>query len=257
MKSARLCSADQIDSISASSSTVRVSAFLRSAIRTPLEGANNLASLLGLPVDNKAEWPSFIAESESDKSHPFAELGGSLAGFLAPGAGSVAALRSIPAWGRLAEKAAPSLLRRLPIYAAEGGALGAAYSPEGHRGEGAATGALLGVGASALPTIGKGLGTLKQRISFLRNLDKLKSEGKISEQEYNQAVAEEKALQDLMKKQGLETDIGLMESQIPEYEAKASELAQQIKGKFRRVSLYPQGTLCELSWPLPSSFWWQ
>jgi hypothetical protein len=35
------------------------------------------------------------------------------------------------------------------------------------------------------------------------------------------------------------------------------KLAQQIKGKFRRVSLYPQGTLCELSWPLPSSFWWQ
>ncbi len=34
-------------------------------------------------------------------------------------------------------------------------------------------------------------------------------------------------------------------------------LAQQIKGKFRRVSLYPQGTLCELSWPLANSFWWQ
>jgi hypothetical protein len=34
-------------------------------------------------------------------------------------------------------------------------------------------------------------------------------------------------------------------------------LAQQINGKFRRVSLHPQGTLCELSWPLPNSFWWQ
>ncbi len=33
-------------------------------------------------------------------------------------------------------------------------------------------------------------------------------------------------------------------------------LAQQINGKFRRVSLYPQGTLCELSWPLANSFWW-
>jgi signal transduction histidine kinase len=32
-------------------------------------------------------------------------------------------------------------------------------------------------------------------------------------------------------------------------------LAQQIQGKFRRVSLYPQGTLCELSWPLTNSFW--
>jgi hypothetical protein len=34
-------------------------------------------------------------------------------------------------------------------------------------------------------------------------------------------------------------------------------LAQQIKGKFRRISCYPQGTLCELSWPLINSFWWQ
>ncbi len=31
-------------------------------------------------------------------------------------------------------------------------------------------------------------------------------------------------------------------------------LAQQIKGKFRRIYLYPQGTLCELSWPSPNSF---
>jgi glucose-6-phosphate-specific signal transduction histidine kinase len=34
-------------------------------------------------------------------------------------------------------------------------------------------------------------------------------------------------------------------------------LAQQIKGKFRRVPLYPQGTLCELSWHLQNSSWWQ
>jgi hypothetical protein len=31
-------------------------------------------------------------------------------------------------------------------------------------------------------------------------------------------------------------------------------LAQQIQGKFSRVSLYPQGTLCQLSWPLTNSF---
>ncbi|MDZ8053126.1 MAG: CHASE2 domain-containing protein [Aulosira sp. ZfuVER01] len=31
-------------------------------------------------------------------------------------------------------------------------------------------------------------------------------------------------------------------------------LARQLKGKFRRVSLYPRGTLCELSWPVPK-FW--
>ncbi|OUL36971.1 histidine kinase [Nostoc sp. T09] len=31
-------------------------------------------------------------------------------------------------------------------------------------------------------------------------------------------------------------------------------LARQLKGKFRRVALYPRGTLCELSWPVPK-FW--
>ncbi len=33
-------------------------------------------------------------------------------------------------------------------------------------------------------------------------------------------------------------------------------LARQFKGKFRRVSLSPRGTLCELSWPMPKS-WFQ
>ncbi|WP_414569451.1 CHASE2 domain-containing protein [Nostoc sp. CCY 9925] len=31
-------------------------------------------------------------------------------------------------------------------------------------------------------------------------------------------------------------------------------LARQFKGKFRRVSLSPRGTLCELSWPMPKSW---
>jgi len=205
-------------------------AFLRSAIRTPLEGAENLASLVGLPVDKNHKWPSLIAESESDKSHPFAELGGSLAGFLAPGAGSVAALRSIPMWGKIAEKAAPSLLRRLPVYATEGAALGAGFSPEGHRGEGALTGAALGAAGSAIPSIGRGFGALKERISSLRNLDKLKSEGKITAEHTFQAVAEETALQDLMKNQGLGSgkDVGKLEAELPEHRAQSEQLKMQL-----------------------------
>ncbi len=205
-------------------------AFLRSAIRTPLEGANNLASLIGLPVDKEAKWPSIIAESESDKSHPFAQLGGSLAGFLAPGVGSVAALRSIPMWGKLAEKAAPSLLRKLPIYSAEGAAIGAGFSPEGHRGEGALTGATLGAAGSTIPSIGRGFGALKDRISSLRNLDKLKTEGKITAEQYDQAVAEETALQDLMQNQGLGSgkDIGKLEAELPEHRAQSEQLKKQL-----------------------------
>lgn len=206
-------------------------AFLRSAIRTPLEGAENLASLVGLPVNKNAEWPSLVAESESDKSHPFAEMGGSLAGLLAPGAGGVAAMRSIPMWGNIAAKAAPSFLRSLPVYATEGAALGAGFSPEGQRGEGALEGALLGAGASAIPGIGRGFGALKNRISSLRNLDKLKSEGKITTEQYNQAVAEESALQDLMQSQGLGSgkNTGKLEAELPEHKAQSKELARQLK----------------------------
>ncbi|MFN4876548.1 MAG: sensor histidine kinase, partial [Aphanizomenon sp.] len=34
-------------------------------------------------------------------------------------------------------------------------------------------------------------------------------------------------------------------------------LAKQIQGKFRRVHLENQGTICELSWPLSNSAQWQ
>ena len=205
-------------------------AFLRSAVRTPLEGAENLASLIGLPVDKNAKWPDLIAESESDKSHPFAELGGSMAGLLAPGAGSVAALRSIPMWGKIAEKAAPSLLRRLPVYGAEGAALGAGFSPEGHRGEGALTGAALGAAGSAIPSVGRGFMKLKERISSLRNLDRLKSEGKITEEQYQTAINDEEALKELSKSQGLGTDVNKMEAELPELQQQANQLGEEVQG---------------------------
>lgn len=205
-------------------------AFLRSAVRTPLEGAENLAQLVGLPINKNAQWPDFIAESESDKSHPFAELGGSLAGFLAPGAGSVAALRSIPMWGKIAERAAPSLLRKLPVMATEGAAIGAGFSPEGQRGQGALMGGALGAVGSAIPSIGRGFKGLGNRISSLRNLDRLKSEGKISEQEYQKAVSDEEALQELSKRQGLDTDVTRMEAELPEEVSKASQVQQELQG---------------------------
>lgn len=205
-------------------------AFLRSAIRTPLEGAENFAQLLGLPVDKSSKFPSIIEESESDKSYPFAQLAGGLAGFAPLGGGAIGALRSISAWGKIAEKAAPSFLRRLPVYGSEGAALGAAFSPEGNRTQGAIVGGLLGAGVSTIPSVSKGFGALKDRISTIRNLDKLKTEGKITTDQYNQAVAEEKSLQDLVKKQGLGSgkDIGKLESELPEHRAQSEQLKNQL-----------------------------
>jgi len=203
-------------------------AFLRSAIRAPLEAGENFASLIGLPVDKQAQWPSLIAESESDKSHPFAQLGGSLAGLLFPATGAVSALRAIPAWGKIAEKSAGSFLRRAPVMATEGAALGAGFSPEGHRAESAAMGAGLGLAGSAIPSIGSGFSALKNRISSLRNLDKLKNEGKISQEQYQAALADEEALTALSSGQGLGTDVTKMEAELPEYRQKAAQLGEEV-----------------------------
>lgn len=55
----------------------------------------------------------------------------------------------------------------------------------------------------------------------------------------------------------IDNGLGICSSQEGWGTKQLKNLAQQIQGKFRRVSLYPQGTLCELSWPLTSSVWWQ
>ena len=203
-------------------------AFLRSAIRTPLEGANNFASLIGLPVDNDSEWPDLIKESESDKGHPFAEIGGSLAGFLPMGIGSVNALRAIPAWANIVEKSAPSLLRRAPVLAGEGAALGGVFSPDGDRGMGALVGAGLGGASSVLPNVINSLGALKNRFSSLRNLDRLKEEGSITSKQYDAAVAEHDAIEALSKEQGLGTNPNEMEANLPLMQGESSALESEI-----------------------------
>jgi hypothetical protein len=55
----------------------------------------------------------------------------------------------------------------------------------------------------------------------------------------------------------IDNGLGINSSQEGWGTKQFKNLAQQIKGEFRRVSLYPQGTLCELSWPLANNFWWQ
>lgn len=202
-------------------------AFLRAGARAPLESAENLASLIGLPINKEGEFP-LINEKESDKSHPFAELSGGLSGFLAPGAAGVSLLRSIPLWGKIAKNASPSLLRRLPVYGSEGAALGAAYSPEGHRDEGSIMGALLGAGGSLIPTVGSSFSSLKNRLSSLRNLDRLKEEGVISNEDYLKISNDEKALQQLSETQGLGKDVTKMEADLPLLSKEADLIKNEI-----------------------------
>lgn len=203
-------------------------AFVRSAIRTPLEGAENLASLFGLPVNKNAQWPGLIAESEADKSYPLSQLAGGLAGFALPGAGSVAALRSFPLWRQIAEKSSGTFLKRAPVMGAEGALLGAGFSPEGHRSEGAVAGAGLGIAGASIPSVGKGLMNLKERFSSLRNLDKLRSEGKITNAEYKTAIEDESALVSLAKKEGLSGDSDVMQAEFPDLVRESQKLSDNI-----------------------------
>jgi two-component sensor histidine kinase len=52
----------------------------------------------------------------------------------------------------------------------------------------------------------------------------------------------------------IDNGLGDQSSHVGRGTQQFKNLARQIKGKFRRVTLSPQGTLCELSWPLPHLF---
>jgi CHASE2 domain-containing sensor protein len=49
----------------------------------------------------------------------------------------------------------------------------------------------------------------------------------------------------------LDNGLGVKSSKEGRGTQQFKNLARQIKGKFRRVTLFPHGTLCELSWPVP------
>jgi len=71
---------------------------------------------------------------------------------------------------------------------------------------------------------------LKERISSLRNLDRLKSEGKITEEQYQTAINDEEALKELSKSQGLGTDVNKMEAELPELQQQANQLGEEVQG---------------------------
>jgi len=50
----------------------------------------------------------------------------------------------------------------------------------------------------------------------------------------------------------IDNGLGIQSSHEGRGTEQFKNLARQIKGKFRRVTLIPRGTLCELSWPLPN-----
>jgi len=113
--------------------------------------------------------------------------------------------------------------------AAEGATLGAGFSPEGNRGQGALSGALLGAAGSAIPSIGHGIGSLRNRISSIRNLDRLKEEGQITNEQYNEAINKEKSLEDLMKQHGVETNTNKLEAELPYYYKQSEQLSNELK----------------------------
>ena len=202
-------------------------AFNRSFMRSTLEDAENVAKLLHLPTVN-APWPSSVAESESDKQHPFAQLGGSLASFLMPASYGTKALRAIPAWERIAEKAAPSLLRRMGVRGAEDAAIGYATGDDENRLKNAAFGAAFGATGAAVPNVWSAGKNIANRFSSLKNIDKLRTEGLGAAESH--AVQKNKldALKELLSTGKLPTDVQELETSIPELKGQSQELEQGI-----------------------------
>ena len=191
-------------------------AFARSFFRTPLEMAENLAGKAGLPTVKDADWPSAIAEEKKDYQHPFAQLGGGILGSALLGGPTIGAARAgIPAWGAIASRAAPSMLRRSAIYGTEGAGLGAAYGPGKNKEDiirdvmqGGLLGALLGgPGVS----IAKSVPKLFQRGKGASYIDQLQKQHDETLNSFKQKEAQETDFKKyLHKNYGSDTPEGLI-----------------------------------------------
>lgn len=203
-------------------------AFFRSAFRAPIEAGVNFGRFVGLPTPEGNEMPSFISESESDKQHPFAQFAGSMAGFAPVGGVAFKGMRYLPKWGRYANSGG-GFLKKLMTNVPEGALIGAAFSPEGQRTEGALMGGGLGGIGASIPTVAKGFKNLKERVSSLKNLGKLREEGKITNEQYEIAKAQEQAEKDLAKSKGYGEDAERLSAELPEIKEQENALQQQIK----------------------------
>ena len=136
-----------------------VPAFLRAAVREPLEFSENVASILHAPVDRESKFPFIGATKKDIEEHPLATKLGQLAG-MAPefAVGSTALRTAVPAWGALASRSAPSILRSMPVIGIESGLTSAAGAPPGKTLESGLSGGIGGaLGYGVLGSLIKGL----------------------------------------------------------------------------------------------------
>lgn len=126
-----------------------------------------------------------LSSSEEDEQHPVAKMLGKVAGYASPIGAELGLTRAaIPAWGKFAETAGPSIVRRLATNVPEGALAGATFSQPGERAQGAleggAFGGLLGEIAPAFKTIMD----LSGKIKGISNIESLKGASETASQQH-------------------------------------------------------------------------
>lgn len=145
-------------------------------------------------------------QEEGAMAHPLADIGGGMVGFGPLGAGTSAALRSVPFIGKAVKAASPSLLKRSGLHALEGGAVGSLYAPEGQGEEGFGLGALIG-GVLGGPGVSayRNLGKYREQGRNVANIEELRANRDTA----HQAHIDQQAIIDAIKKNNLEQGAGL------------------------------------------------
>lgn len=190
--------------------------FGKSAFRAAPEAIGNLMQKFGLTtpeimeeaLNGKRDGKILHddAYEQGKEMHPLANILGNAAGFGPVGLGTGAAFRAIPGVAKIMSKAAPSLLKRTAVHGAEGAAMGAMYSPEGHEGEGALLGGALGGGIGGIgKSIAKSLPGLRAKGKNIANIEELQGQ----HAEAQGAHEEQQALIDAIKRQNQEQGAGL------------------------------------------------
>lgn len=226
--------------------TSAIGAFTRSAINAIPMALHNVFEKIGLPVVPYEEAaPPFFRPQPGDEAHPIAQFAGGMTGFAPLGIGTGALARStIPAWGRVAQSAAPSLIKRSAVYGTEGAGIGGLYAPKGQEVDAALSTGLL---AAALGGAGVSLAQEMPRLIEARrgrgNLDRLAKATEKSESRAALSAQEVEALKkELTTKYGT-TSPERLQRAINEKTQRIQELRPTAELPFERTSnLLPGAT---------------
>jgi len=199
-----------------------------------------LKKIFGKGIISPEEYSKQRITEPGDKYNPYSQVAGGLLGGGPELAAENKALRMLPGYKNIVEKAAPKLSTRVPLRAAEFGAQGAVHAPPGEEGKAATIGAGLGVLAEALPAAGKftkeKYENLKHRINEVKNIDELdkaaaeavKGYENYKENEAPESVAARTRANGPKAPGAVKGDLGTLEKEHKELQTAAEDLQKEI-----------------------------